>query len=571
MKHHYFVTGAAGFIGRHLCRRLIGRGDMVTALARSETAAFRDMPSLRVLRGDIRDTRLYAAALAEATVIIHLAADARFGNGPGYDVANVETTAILLDAVARHASRLSRFVFVSTIGAVDRRPGDQCHAPLDEDSPPAPTSDYGRSKLAAEDLVRRSGLPFAVVRPGMVVGRDMRRNSHFAVFSRLAAAGSAFTRIAWPGALSVIGADDLAEALITVAEHPEAASGTFFAAGEPVRLADAFNHVRLCWRLPIAWIVYVLRPAARLLPFPAKMLLFPALVASDGHLRQLGWAPHNSGLQALDGVIDRERRHQDPRLAPGGRTLVTGAASGLGRAIAERLAVGDRRLVLLDRDGPGLEQVARHGVNVERVVCDLADPAAIKRFLASPAWTGQGPGDDLVEVFACAGFGLRGAFTELALDRQLTMLQVDLSARLTLCHHAAATMRRLQFGRIVLISSSSAFQPLPYMSLYAAINAALLRFGEGLALELENDGIEVLTVCPGGMKTAFQKQAGVREVPGERLAEPEDVAEAIMAALGRGRVVIVPSVRALLMDLTARLLPRSLTRRLWTRLMAKLR
>jgi short-subunit dehydrogenase len=132
-------------------------------------------------------------------------------------------------------------------------------------------------------------------------------------------------------------------------------------------------------------------------------------------------------------------------------------------------------------------------------------------------------------------------------------------------------MRQRQFGRIVLISSSSAFQPLPFMSLYAASNAALLSFGEALAAEVAPHGIEVLTVCPGGMQTAFQKRAGVRELATERLMPAEAVAEHVLSVLGKGRVVLMPSVRSKAMALLARVLPRKVSLALWERLMNRLR
>ena len=88
---------------------------------------------------------------------------------------------------------------------------------------------------------------------------------------------------------------------------------------------------------------------------------------------------------------------------------------------------------------------------------------------------------------------------------------------------------------------------------------------------MDGDGVEVLTVCPGGMRTGFQKRAGVKELPGERLMEPEAVAEEILEALGRNLGVIMPSFRSKAMSFMARVLPRRLSRALWGWLMRRLR
>ncbi|MBI4423401.1 MAG: SDR family NAD(P)-dependent oxidoreductase [Elusimicrobia bacterium] len=564
----YFVTGASGFIGRHLCRALVEQGRTVTALLRSDSSA-EGLPSeVRVVRASFDRPDVYGPALAECDYVVHLAADARFGDGPGYAAANVGTTAALLKAVAASAPGLRRLVFVSTMGAVDRARADDCSAALTEDSPPHPTSDYGRSKLEAERLVAASGLPYAVVRPSMVAGADMRANSHVAVFARLAAAGSLFSRARWPGRVSVIHVSDLARGLIVAAEHAEAAGRTFFAGGEPVSLGEIFDYAAPGRaRVGLGWLAALSRPFAVALPFQAKALLHSALAVDDGALRRLGWTPRRAWRQAIDEVCERERRRLDPALPPPGRAVVTGAASGLGRALAEALARRGRRLLLVDRDAAGLEAVCPGRPHVERARCDLSDESALGTLLASPVWSREA----IDEVFACAGLGLRGAVAVLPYSGQADIYRVNLLSRLQLVHHALRAMRARQFGRIVLISSSSAYQALPFMTVYAASNAALLLFGEGLASETREDGIEVLTVCPGGMRTRFQKSAGVQELRDEKLMEPGEVADLILRALGRDRRVIMPSFRSKAMAALARILPRRVSVALWHRLMARLR
>ncbi|MGH9748640.1 MAG: SDR family NAD(P)-dependent oxidoreductase [Candidatus Polarisedimenticolia bacterium] len=109
------------------------------------------------------------------------------------------------------------------------------------------------------------------------------------------------------------------------------------------------------------------------------------------------------------------------------------------------------------------------------------------------------------------------------------------------------------------------------MTVYAASNAALLLLGEGFAYELRGTGVEVMTVCPGGMDTNFQKTSGARRLTREKLMPPQVVAARILEGLRRHRATLLVSGRARSMALLARLLPRTVSLALWGRLMAALR
>ena len=132
-------------------------------------------------------------------------------------------------------------------------------------------------------------------------------------------------------------------------------------------------------------------------------------------------------------------------------------------------------------------------------------------------------------------------------------------------------MQNRHFGRVVLISSSSAFQALPLMATYAASNSALLSIGEAWGFETAEEGVHVMTVCPGGMQTNFQKSGGVKEVEGEKLMRPELVAEKIIFGLREDRLTLIISFRSFAMSLLARIMPRQWSIKLWGRLMEKMR
>lgn len=563
----FLVTGASGFVGRSVCEHLASSGHRVHALVRRRDGAL-EAAGARVFSCDVWDPARLSDALAGVDVVIHCAGDAAFGNGAHYQEANVELTRQVMAAVRADAPALARFVYVSTIGTVDRRSGDRCEQPLTEESEPFPSSDYGASKLAGERAVRESGLPFSIVRLSLVVGPAMRVDSHFAVFTRHALNRTPIGRIAWPGRFSVVHVEDVAQALRIAATHPQAAGRTFFCAGSPIGLDEYFDRCAPgTWRFPLGALARPFIAVTARLPFALKAMLLPALTADDAALRALGWKPRHAGMESLNGVLERERCRTDPQLDPGGQTVVTGAASGLGRALVEYLAPRRKRLLLLDRDGPGLAEIASRWPHCRTAVVDLSEPAHVDSVLKGTPWKEH----PITEFFACAGFGLRGATQELSREDQQKLFAVNLMARFSMAHQAIEQMLPGKFGRVVLISSSSAFQPLPFMAAYAASNVALLHLGEAWAEEVGPQGVHLMTVCPGGMETNFQQSAGVRKLQNERLMPPAAVAREIVAGLARQRRTLIVSTRSFAMSMVARLLPRRLSVRLWRKLMAKMR
>lgn len=567
MSKRVFVSGASGFVGRHLCHRLIKEGCTVHALIRRDDKYLNTI-GVKSWVGDLWDTDVLKLAMTDINIVIHCAGDPSFGNGPQYHRANVELTAHLIDVVKIVAPNLQRIVFVSTIGAVDRAKDDSCSEPLNEDTLPTPSSDYGRSKLQAENIVRKSGLPYSIIRPAMVVGSDMRSDSHFAVFSRNAISLSMISRIAWPGRFSVVHVDDLANALWLAATHHGALEKTFFCAGEPISVVDCFDQSRPnTLRIPIAWGVALARPVIRWLPFSVKAMLLPALSASDARLRQLGWQPQFSASSALLEVISRETARLNPETDPGGQTVITGAASGLGRALVERLAPIRQQLLLIDRDSDGLLSIAAQYPNCRPVVVDLAVESELEDLVRDEEWNKH----PITELYACAGIGLRGQIQEITFKSHKKMFDINVLARLFLAQDAIRSMQRQQFGRVVFISSSSAFQPLPFMATYAATNSALLSMGEAWSHEIVKQGIQMMIVCPGGMQTNFQKSGGVKELEDEKLMSPKDVAQEILGGLSERRTTLIVSFRSFAMSVLARVLPRQVSLRLWGNLMEKMR
>jgi UDP-glucose 4-epimerase len=173
------VTGAAGFIGRHLAERLMRDGHIVRALVHASVPV-RDMPAgVKVVRGDVCDAGAMKAAAAGVETVFHLAAKVHDREeGDGLDAAchtvNVEGTRNMLGAAV--AGGAKRFVFFSSVKAM----GEEARECRDESCVPAPLTAYGRSKLAAEQLAfeygQRSNLHVTCLRLPLVYGVGNKGN-----------------------------------------------------------------------------------------------------------------------------------------------------------------------------------------------------------------------------------------------------------------------------------------------------------------------------------------------------------------------------------------------------------
>jgi nucleoside-diphosphate-sugar epimerase len=232
------VTGATGFVGSHLVDALLRRGAEVTALARSpEKAAPLRARGVCIVAGRLDGEATLRQAVQHQDVVYHVAGAVAARSEADFLQANRDGTRNLV--AATEAAGGTRLVFVSSLaaGGPSRR-----GAALDGTEEPRPVTAYGRSKLAAEQVIRSSSLRWSIVRPPMVYGP--RDREVLKVF-RLARFGVAPVFGDGSQELSAVHAADLADALIAVADaathgrtynacHPEV-----FTSGEFVRAVGA--------------------------------------------------------------------------------------------------------------------------------------------------------------------------------------------------------------------------------------------------------------------------------------------------------------------------------------------
>ncbi|WP_260470844.1 SDR family oxidoreductase [Streptomyces sp. RP5T] len=245
--------------------------------------------------------------------------------------------------------------------------------------------------------------------------------------------------------------------------------------------------------------------------------------------------------------------------------VVTGAATGIGAAITERLAGQGMDLVLVARDGARLEAEAKrlhadHGVQVSTLALDLSHPGAPSRLAESLA----GAGTEVDVLVNNAGVSLLGpvADSDPARLRGLVDLNAGAVAELTALLLPAMVARGR--GAIVNIASTSAYAPATYVAAYAASKAFVLSFTQAVWAETKATGVRVVAVSPGPTDTPMN----TRRVPGKR--DPGLVADTVMSALrGRGPAVVDGRLNSFQTFVFGRLLPASAATRISERAFRK--
>ncbi len=241
-------------------------------------------------------------------------------------------------------------------------------------------------------------------------------------------------------------------------------------------------------------------------------------------------------------------------------TLVTGASSGIGAALARVFAEHGHEVALVARREPQLaaiaDAIAASGAKKPHVIAiDLArsdSPARIAHELLAR-------GLEPAIVVNNAGFGLFGPAAELDRAQQLEMIDVNVRTLTDLSLRWIESLIRHK-GGILNVASLAGFLPGPGMAVYYATKAYVLSFSESLHRELKPRGVRVTALCPGPVRTEFQQRAGMGEkLPGLLVRSADKVAQEGYEAFIQGRPLVIPGLGNKILAALPRLLPRKVT------------
>jgi short-subunit dehydrogenase len=254
----------------------------------------------------------------------------------------------------------------------------------------------------------------------------------------------------------------------------------------------------------------------------------------------------------------------------GATAVVTGAASGIGAALARGLAARGSHLVLLDRDDKGVAGVAESicagapDLRIATYVVDLADPGATVRIGETLAATHA----DTTLLINNAGIALAGRFDQCDADQFDAVMAVNFHAVVTLTRALLPTLTAHPGSHLVNLSSVFGLLAPPGQTAYCASKFAVRGFTESLRGELAPSGVGVTCVHPGGVRTniarnalvgprlpAAEWEAGRTQMDQMLTHDPADAAEAILRAVHRRRPRVLVGRSAVVLDTLARLLP----------------
>jgi short-subunit dehydrogenase len=230
--------------------------------------------------------------------------------------------------------------------------------------------------------------------------------------------------------------------------------------------------------------------------------------------------------------------------------LITGASKGIGKAMAVELAKRKYNLLLIARSGDILKQLAeelsqKYQIQVQYLAIDLSSAKTAEQI---KIWCEDNKYDVGI-LINNAGYGLWGWFEKMPLSDQLNMMQLNMNvlveltyALLPTLHKTAANSGKKSY--LMNISSTTAYQAIPTMSIYAATKSFVLSFTRGLRFELQDTQVSVTCVSPGATDTDFSNRAkmveGLKATAEKVNMTPESVAVIAINGMFNGSAEVIP-------------------------------
>ena len=243
-------------------------------------------------------------------------------------------------------------------------------------------------------------------------------------------------------------------------------------------------------------------------------------------------------------------------------TLITGASRGIGEAMARYCAAKKMNLTLVARTKEKLQELAyklseEYSVDVKVHIADLTEQdVALKLYNWCKA---NSISIDL--LINNVGIGLYGRFEELSIDEQLKLVQINQIAMVTLTHQFLPMLKEHPQSYILNVASTASYQPIPYMSMYAATQSFILSFSLAIRNELKRNNIHVSCLCPGPTATDFFDRSGLESLPvnsHEIKMTSEEVAEFAIEGMLDDVAEIIPGISNTIGAYFSKLFPNNL-------------
>jgi hypothetical protein len=231
-------------------------------------------------------------------------------------------------------------------------------------------------------------------------------------------------------------------------------------------------------------------------------------------------------------LSEKEKRRLKDNYGPW--AIVSGASSGIGLEITERLAESGLNMIIHSRSESALQEIAKrltstYAIEIKTVAADISETSGVQSLIEATQHLPIGM------LVASAGYGTSGEFIHTSVHAEINMLRLNCEALLSLTHHFAQKFVAQKKGGIILMSSMVAFQGVPYSANYAATKAYVQSLAEALAEELKPHGVDVLAAAPGPVASGFGQRSNMKM---NMSLTPQQVGIPILKALGRNTTVL---------------------------------
>lgn len=553
------LTGASGFIGEHLLHFLsLQKKFKITVFGRNQTPLIRKLTHSKhidFIEGDLKCFDDLAKIKNQIDCVFHLASKVNYFGGKTVFNDNLRATRNIIKTCKK--LKIKKIVFTSTFGAIDRRPFEWNFKPLDINSPPAPTSFYGKAKLLEEKDLIESGLNVKILRLPWVYGPGMKITHHLRKVLNLIKKRSPLFKFKWPGRISMLSVDNCVIALVAsmfcLAKTPRVLYLVDNTASEFWKVINSIQNLqpRPNYKLiPIPSLIIVFAKYLQLMiPFPLKCMLFDAYMVDESTSKKYFYKYfiHNkncfSNLVRYESLIEHPLRFKN-------WAFITGSSSGIGKKLKELLYCCGYSLLLIDQSPLALDENFRQDNSFKFIRVDLSDKVKLDAVSKNILHDIK----NITIFFNNAAIGLNKNFIETDIQFTEKLVSVNIFSTLRLFYLCANAMTKNKMGIIVNIASSVSFVPLPGMASYAASKAFSSSFSAALASELQSKGVIVKTIYPSGCRTNFQKNSEFKMTQ-RNLLEPNFVAQRIVQSLFNNKEIVFIGINSYLLYFFSRIVP----------------